>query len=230
MDLTNQLRRSALFNNIDEDTINSFLSHLNPIVNTYEKGEYIAIAGDEQNGWFGVILSGNIEVLIENATGSKTIINILSEGDLLGEVSAFAKKPNWPASAMALQDSTIVFFTANSIIKRCEHPCAFHTELISNALQIISNRAFYLNKKMQYLTAKGIKEKIALYLLEQYNANYRSLSFMLPLSRIQMADFLNVTRPSLSREMAIMKDNGIIDYHRSSVRIKNLKALSKMLE
>jgi Mn-dependent DtxR family transcriptional regulator len=45
------------------------------------------------------------------------------------------------------------------------------------------------------------------------------------MNRNEMADFLNVARPSLSREMSRMRDEGMIDFHRSSVRIKDLEAL-----
>ena len=48
---------------------------------------------------------------------------------------------------------------------------------------------------------------------------------MLAMNRNEMADFLNVARPSLSREMCRMRDEGIIDFHRSSVRIMDMEAL-----
>lgn len=230
MDLVSQLKKSDLFFSIDDTGIERLVDHLNPTITTYEKGEYIAFEGDELNGKFGIILKGSIEVMLESAAGIKTIINILSEGELIAEVAAFAKKPKWPASAMAIEGTVIAFFTSDSLLNRCNTPCSFHTELISNMLKILASRALYLNKKVQYLTAKGIKEKIALYLLEQYNANYKNRTFMIPLSRVQMADFLNITRPSLSREMAILKDEGIIDYHRNSIKIINLEALSNILK
>lgn len=48
---------------------------------------------------------------------------------------------------------------------------------------------------------------------------------MLSMNRNELADFLNVARPSLSREMCRMRDEGMIDFHRSSVRIRDMEAL-----
>ena len=53
---------------------------------------------------------------------------------------------------------------------------------------------------------------------------------MLPLKRNEMADFLNIARPSLSREMCRMRDEGIIDFHRESIKIKDPDALKSMAE
>jgi hypothetical protein len=49
---------------------------------------------------------------------------------------------------------------------------------------------------------------ISTYLLEQYKKAGQPM-FMLTLKRNKLADFLNVFRPSLSREMCRMKDEGI---------------------
>ncbi|QQY78820.1 winged helix-turn-helix domain-containing protein [Keratinibaculum paraultunense] len=45
-----------------------------------------------------------------------------------------------------------------------------------------------------------------------------------------MADFLNVSRPSMCREMSRMKDEGVIDYHRSTIKIKDVEALGRYVE
>jgi Mn-dependent DtxR family transcriptional regulator len=55
-------------------------------------------------------------------------------------------------------------------------------------------------------------------------------TLMLPMNRNQLADFLNVSRPSMSRELSRMKDEGIIDYHLSSVKIMDLEELRAFCE
>ncbi len=55
-------------------------------------------------------------------------------------------------------------------------------------------------------------------------------TFLLPMNRGQLADFLNVSRPSMSRELSRMRDEGIIDYHMSTVKILDLEALKSYCE
>jgi CRP-like cAMP-binding protein len=53
---------------------------------------------------------------------------------------------------------------------------------------------------------------------------------MMPLNRDELADFLNVCRPSLSRELCRMRDEGMIEFHRSSLSVKDTDALQSLLE
>ena len=45
-----------------------------------------------------------------------------------------------------------------------------------------------------------------------------------------MADYLNIPRPSLSREMALMRDAGIIEFDGSFIKIKNILELEKSIK
>jgi DNA-binding transcriptional regulator LsrR (DeoR family) len=50
------------------------------------------------------------------------------------------------------------------------------------------------------------------------------------MNRQQLADFLNVSRPSMSRELSRMRDEGIIDFHLSAVRILDIERLKEYCE
>jgi Mn-dependent DtxR family transcriptional regulator len=52
---------------------------------------------------------------------------------------------------------------------------------------------------------------------------------MISLKRNELAEFLNVSRPSLSREMIKMKDEGIIDFYKSSFKIIDIERLKKSI-
>ena len=93
-------------------------------------------------------------------------------------------------------------------------------------LKIISEKALMLNRKVEYLALISVRQKIATYLLEQYKIT-KSKTFLLPLNRQELAEFLNVSRPSLSREMCRMRDEGIIDFHMSTIKILDLDVLKE---
>ena len=72
----------------------------------------------------------------------------------------------------------------------------------------------------------GIREKIACFLVEQQDKEGRiNGSF----SREEMADYLNVARPSLSRELGKMQQEGIISLERRQIQIKDQKRLEEYL-
>jgi CRP-like cAMP-binding protein len=122
------------------------------------------------------------------------------------------------------KDSKILFLTPGQILGTCTKFCAGHKRLIQNMLKIVTKKGIQLNRKIDYLSIKGIRRKIATYLLEQVHQT-GDLYFTIPLNRKELAEFLNVSRPSLSREMIKMQEEGLIDFYRASFKILNEEAL-----
>jgi CRP-like cAMP-binding protein len=96
-------------------------------------------------------------------------------------------------------------------------------------IRVISKKACDLNRKVEYLSLKTINGKLSKYLLEQ-SVRSSNTTFKLPMNREKLADFLNVSRPSMSRELGKMRDNGIIEFHKDSIRIKDVEKLKALLE
>jgi len=221
------LTKCELFEDMTGEQINSILTCLKPKINYYQKGEHVAIAGEHFEG-IGVILKGEVMISKENAAGNRVILAKLQAEHLFGEMVAFSNMKVWPASVYVVEDSTIMFIEPGKIIRSCEQACISHTSLIMNMLKMISKRALILNRKVEYLAIKSMREKISTYLLEQYRRTGKT-TFMIDLNRNELADFLNVSRPSMSREIAKMKDEGIIDYYKSSFKIINLDLLKSCI-
>jgi CRP-like cAMP-binding protein len=86
-----------------------------------------------------------------------------------------------------------------------------------------------LNKKIENLSAKNIRSRVSSYLLDMYRMN-RNATFIVPMKRHELADYLMMPRPSLSREMGLMRDEGIIEFDGSSIKIKNILMLEKSIQ
>lgn len=219
----NSLKKVVLFRELDKDELITMLMCIRPSAASYKKKEYITNTGEEFTG-IGIIVEGKAVVTKENAAGDRIIMAKLEAGDIFGEMIAFSNHNKWPATVIAETDCTVLFLSPDKIIGNCPNMCPGHKFLIQNMLTLVSQKALGLNRKMEYLTIKSIRGKISTYLLEQYNKR-REQTFMIPLKRNELAEFLNVSRPSLSREMIKMKDEGIIDFYKSSFKIIDLEAL-----
>jgi len=223
-----QLTECRLFAGINSEELNQMLQCLNPAVSSYQKNESLTVAGEKSTG-VGVVLEGHAIVTKENAAGNRGILAPLYAGDIFGEMVAFSGQKGWPATIIAQQDCQVIFLAPEKIVGNCPRQCQSHRLLITNMLSIVSEKALLLNRKVEYLTIKSLREKIAAYLLEQ-SKKAGTATFMLPFNRHELADFLNVTRPSLSREMGRMKAEGLIDFHGTSVKITAVEALKGMVE
>jgi CRP-like cAMP-binding protein len=223
------LSMAPLFKGMNRDELNGMLTCLKPAVGSYEKNEIMAVEGGKMT-CLGFVLSGEVVVSKENSAGNRVIIAVDGPGELFGEMAAFSGSVVWPATVMARGACVVMFLPPGKIVNSCENACASHKQMISNMLKIISNKALNLHRKVEYLSIRSMRGKISTYLLEQYKRAGDKAIFIIPLKRNELADFLNVTRPSLSRELGRLTEEGVIDFHRSSIKIKNLDSLRKMAE
>ena len=213
----NHLSHCPLFADIDETELRTMLTCFKPRVDGFKRGEYICLEGDDQEA-VGVVLSGRLHVNRETLAGNRMVLAALTPGDLFGEMAAFSGRRKWPASVSAVEASEVMFILIKYFSYACGNACDSHGLLIRNMLGIISNKALLLNRKVEYLTIKGMREKLSRYLVEEFRL-HGSPTFTMDMNRNELADFLNVSRPSMSRELGRMRDEGFIDFYRGSVRI-----------
>lgn len=224
----NIIKNLPLFKGIKEDELVTLLECLSPQINTYKKNECIVNSGESIDK-FGIILEGEAVVTKESSDGERVILTVVKKGDLFGEMLVFSSQSIWPV-AVRVQSSCKVLFLRNSdLVARCGKLCTWHVLMLENFMKIISDKALMLNKKVEYLSIKSIRGKICTYLLDIHKKTGK-LTLQLPLKRNELADFLNVSRPSMSREMCEMRDEGIIDFHLSTFKIKDIDALKSFCD
>jgi CRP-like cAMP-binding protein len=204
------------------------LECLKPRIKRCKQREIVALYGTPFLG-VGIVVSGSVALTKETYSGNRIIIDILNAGAIFGETVAFSDNKVWPVTIIAQEDSSLLFLPPDKILGSCANVCASHSTLIMNMLKILSNRALMLNKKIEYLSAKNIRSRVGSYLLDMYRTN-KNTTFIIPMKRHELADYLMMPRPSLSRELGLMRDEGIIDFGGPSIKIKNILALEKLIE
>ena len=218
-----QLLESPLFKNMVLEDIIKTLDKVPYEIKTYNKGEIIAIEGDDCHS-LGIILKGQIEIQKIFPSGQVMTINNFKEGNIFGESLVFLDKHSYPATITAMDYSEIMYIEKSNIIKLS----VLDTKVLTNFVSILSNRILMLNNRISNLSQDSIRKKIANYLLFEYE-NQKNLFIELPFSRKKMAELLNIPRPSLSRELTNMRDEGIIDFDKNIIKIIDLDLLKNTL-
>lgn len=174
----------------------------------YKKGQIIFFEGDVSDILY-VINSGKIKVSKYTKEGKEQILYILSEGDFVGDMSLL-KRDEYKFTAEALEDTNMCELTKDNF----DEIVRSNPEIALKILQVVYDRIVKLENLVQNLSTKDIEARIAGLLLSfikdfgQPNGKYIELE--LPLSREDIANYIGVTRETISRKLSSMQDEGII--------------------
>ena len=112
-----------------------------------------------------------------------------------------------------------MFLPLEGILSDCGRGCACHIALRRNLLAETASKFWQLRQRVVYLTEPQLRRRILLFLRdrrEETGSDY----FRLPYSRQEMAEMLGVNRSALSRELGRMQREGLLEFYRSSFRLK----------
>ncbi len=207
------LSETELFRDIKKEDISSLLNCLCPIIKKFKPSSYIFHEGDTHTP-VGIILKGNVQIVYDDFSGNRHIINSLSEKNMFGESFACSSAENITVSAIATDESEIMLFDFKKILTTCNNSCLFHNALIFNMLRAVSQKNVFLSEKINIISKRTTREKLLTFLSYQSKKN-NSSEFTIEFSRQELADFLCVDRSAMSSELSKMKTDGIIDYNKN---------------
>lgn len=211
------LSKVSLFQGIEKKDIGSMLACLQASKRTFLKNETILRAG-EIISHLGIILSGRGQIIREDIMGNRNILSNLEVGDMFAEAFACAESQRLPFQVVAISECKVMFLDYRRIVTTCSSSCYFHTSLIQNMMKILAVKNVLLTQKMEHMTKRSTREKLLSYLSEQA-AKSNSKIFSVPFNRQELADYLCVDRSAMSNELSKLKEEGLIDYHRSDFRL-----------
>lgn len=216
---------SSLFRGCPAEELELFLKTAPCRRAAYEKGSLLVKQGERVTA-AGLLLSGRVKAFHTSLNGDECIHNILSEGDMFGQVLMASEKGESPVSLEALEGTSVLFVPAQAILSAGG---ACGERLRINLLHILSARCWQLTQQVTFLSEKTLRGRIAGYLLEE-RKKACSDTFMLPVNREALAQLLRVNRSALSRELSALQKEGLLEFYKSSFRLKNVSALASFCE
>ncbi|MFB6342966.1 Crp/Fnr family transcriptional regulator [Saccharicrinis sp. FJH62] len=171
----------------------------------YRKGENIA----KQGSFVSQILylqKGIVKVYMETGRESDMILNIFSEGSLIGLSGIFSEE-SMQYSVAALEDSIICAIDKKVIEDMVKNNGEFARSIIED----INRLTYYHFKKLIAATQKQLNGRMADALLHLSNDVYFSDDFNLALSRKELAELAGMSMMSAIRVIKDMQKNGIIE-------------------
>ncbi|MBX4270387.1 Crp/Fnr family transcriptional regulator [Clostridium estertheticum] len=227
--LVNNLKHCILFKGLTSLELQNLIISINYSISNSSKNSddyhtsIVALEGDICDS-LGIVIEGELEVQKHYASGKIVTLAKLNKGKIFGEAIAFSETNIYPATIISSIGSTIFYISKKDVISMCSS----YPIVLNNFMQLLSSKILLLNRKIKELSFETLRQKISNYLLSQYEVQ-KNLELVLPISRKNLAEHLGVQRPSLSRELVNMKNDGLIDFNKNLFQIKDLNGIEDIL-
>jgi CRP-like cAMP-binding protein len=198
--------QSALINN------NSYIVH-------HRKGETIFFQ-DRPITHLIYIKSGLIKLFKEIETHRSMIISIVPSKQFLGPSSLFSGNL-YPYSAASIEEGELIY-TNSAVIREVINE---NGQFALHLMTILSAQTLYIIERMIALTKKQVPGRMAELLLNFSKNIYQANAYTLPISRTEIADYVQTTKETVSRTLTEFRNDRLIDIDDKNVILKSLDLL-----
>lgn len=207
----------SLFAGVDSGEVPKLLARFDAHEESFEKGELLFREGDVPHE-VGLVLSGALHVMQDDFWGNASIVSEVGEGDLFGASSACDPVPALDTHGLALAPTRALYLDTGRILNPPPGAPACHVRALANFARMLAGKYAVLNRKIAHTAKRTTRGKVLSYLSEQAALAGSDL-FAIPFNRQQLADYLEVDRAALSKVLARMRVEGVIDFDRSTFRL-----------
>lgn len=203
-----QLQQSMLFRGMTELEITKALQVLEALEKSFQKGETLLIAGTITER-MGLVLEGSVTIESNDAWGNRTIISHVGQGQVFAETYALLENEPMLVDVTASEDCRVFFLRSGRIqsLKNILEPWAL--KYITNLLTISMHKNLILSGRSFHTAPKTIRGRVMAY-LNSVSLQKHSREFDIPFDRQQLADYLNLERSALSKELGKMQKDKLI--------------------
>lgn len=212
------LGKTTIFKGMNENEIKEALSALRAAEKGYKKGSVIMHAGSVTDR-MGLVLEGSVTIESNDIWGNRTILSHVGRGQFFAETYALLKNEAMMVDAVANENCRILFLRTGSLYEQDHADEIWRNKLTSNILAISLQKNLLLSARSFHTSPKTIRGRIMAY-LNTVSLKKNSKDFDIPFDRQQLADYLNVERTALSKELGKMRDDGIISFRKNHFAIR----------
>ena len=217
-----QIRKVPLFSTLTDAEFAS-LQHIF-ILRSYRRNQVVFME-EETGNYMYLVLTGKVKVAKSSSSGRETILAIHKAGDFFGEMSLLDGKTA-PATVSAMEDSKIISVSGSDF-----HKYLMHNEKV--LLQIIDVLCARLRQVWQTQSLSSSKAdariRMGIYELAKRHGiqDAHGTIIDLKITHQELAEMVGTSRETVTRVIARLREEGIIEVDQRRMTLLNPQALIK---
>ena len=216
------IKQSQLFAKMDDASLDEIRQAAS--VKKTAKGEIIFYDGDPAHAFF-IVGSGKVKVFKLSSEGKEQILMIASPGDSFAEAAMFSGG-EYPACAEALDNGELVIFNRERFIAILNRNPSLSLSLIARLSELLRK----LTRLVEELSLTDVTTRLAHFLVHKLDEKKDGDKSQLTLSEKKsvIASQLGTIPETLSRSLAKLTKENIIEVSRSEIKILDYKRLREI--
>jgi CRP/FNR family transcriptional regulator len=230
IDKQSQLQQLPMFEHVDDSSLEPLAKYFIP--ETFEADQYVFREGQPAEK-FTFITDGKVKVKKTKSSGREVTLGVFQDGEAVGHVAVF-EEIEYPASAVALEDTVILSIYRNHFLKRL----LSNQTLLSELLESMMRRNHHLVQRINEVTTDGVETRLALLfqkLAQRFGVRRKAddgsmnVVVEVDLSRQDLADLVNTRVETAIRIMSSWnKEGGPVVTEKQSFRITDQERLDEI--
>ena len=202
------LQNVPLFKGLLPSEIEKFMNCTGTTLRTYSRGERI-LEAFKPNANLGIIVSGEAQILTLDWLGNENVGHSIDSGAMFGSVSAILGEDTIATSIRLTTEATILWLPYRALLVAGPTLGRTHGIVMKNLLETFTRKNVMMMQKVELLSQKTLRERVILYLIQR-ERRQQSEWVRVP-GRVQLAKELECNRSALTREIAQMQTEGLIE-------------------
>jgi len=174
---------------------------------TVAAGTMLFLEGDEGTSVFR-LLSGSVRLFRSTPDGREVTIHMVEPGDLFAEIVLF-ERDTYPVSAAAVEDCLLAVIHRDRI-----HRLMADEAFRDDFLRDLVGKMRFLSQQLYVLATMDVKQRLIRFLEVRYG---RKASITSELSKKDTAAAISVRPETLSRALASLEDDGLLEWKGGSI-------------
>ncbi len=225
LDPVETLRRVPFFSVLPREELEALASYCG--VRRLSRDETLFTEGDPCEGLY-VVQSGGIKLFKMAETGREQVLVIERAGSTVGELAVFDGGA-YPASAAAIEDSTLLYLPKREFLELCRRNSAVSFAVI----RALAWRFRYMASLVEELSLKEVSHRLARFLRDRAVASglrtRRGIEFPLEETNQEIAAAIGTVRDLVSRNLRRFVDRGLIKMERRKVIVLDMAELEAQI-
>ena len=213
------LQKLRLFRSLSDEAFETALMKGRARGVCYDKGSTVSEA-ESCRSEFMVLLSGRIQGVRDHEDGKQDFVQLFAPGEICGLDIVCSATRKCPFRLQALDGTRVVTIDYDGMvsgnISREEEQ-----KLMHSVVQTLAGESLRRLHKVDVLYRRSLRDRVIVFLNNLYSLT-GSKNVEINMDREQFAQYLGVNRSALSHELAQMREEGLIEFHKGSFKILDI--------